>query len=157
MPQIPHVSHRHCWYVYPCFEECFEVIHNTAGKKWIWLPSQLAYYCAVYDECKYSDTFWLADRTRLFVHYTISLPSLWKPIWRHWTYKMPVRYSLSSVIHYTTCGAVCFQFTHFPCDDSKNIYTLSYYHHQIGIRLWCKQSSRGSEFLCIPTHHSHPR
>ena len=23
------------------------------------------YYCAVYDECKYSDTFWLADRTRL--------------------------------------------------------------------------------------------
>ena len=22
-----------------------------------------------------------------------------------------------SVIHYTICGAVCFQFTHFPCDD----------------------------------------
>ena len=35
------------------------VIHNTAGKKWIWLPLQLAYHCAVYDECKYSDTFWL--------------------------------------------------------------------------------------------------
>ena len=37
-----------------------------------------------------------------------------------------------SVIHYTTCGAVCFQFTHFSCDDCENIYTLSYYHHQIG-------------------------
>ena len=37
-----------------------------------------------------------------------------------------------SVIHYTICGAVCFQFTHFPCDDWENIYTLSYYHHQIG-------------------------
>ena len=37
-----------------------------------------------------------------------------------------------SVILYTQCGAVCFQFTHFPCDDSENIYTLSYYHHQIG-------------------------
>ena len=37
-----------------------------------------------------------------------------------------------SVIHYTICGAVCFQFTHFPCDDCENIYTLSYYHHQIG-------------------------
>ena len=24
---------------------------------------------------------------------------------------------LLSVIHYTICGAVCFQFTHFPCDD----------------------------------------
>ena len=55
------------------------------------------YYCAVYDECKYLDTFWLADRTRLFVQYTISLSSLCKPICRHWTYKMPVRYILSSV------------------------------------------------------------
>ena len=36
-----------------------------------------------------------------------------------------------SVIHYTICGAVCFQFTHFLCDDWENIYTLSYY-HQIG-------------------------
>ena len=60
-------------------------------------------------------------------------------IWRHRTYKMPVRYNLSSVwvrlsifsqlsvIHYTICGAVCFQFTHFLCDDWENIYTLSYY------------------------------
>ena len=32
-----------------------------------------------------------------FVHNTISLSSLWKLIWRHWTYKMPVRYILSSV------------------------------------------------------------
>ena len=36
-----------------------------------------------------------------------------------------------SVIHYTIHEAVCFQFTHFPCDDWENIYTLSYYHHQI--------------------------
>ena len=55
------------------------------------------YYCAVYDECQYSDTFWLADRTRLFVHGSISLSSLCKLIWRHWTYKMPVRYILSSL------------------------------------------------------------
>ena len=26
-----------------------------------------------------------------------------------------------SVIHYTIYGAVCFQFTHFPCDDWENI------------------------------------
>ena len=55
------------------------------------------YYCAVYDECKYSDTFWLVDRTRLFVQYTISLSSLCKLTWKHWAYKMPVRYILSSV------------------------------------------------------------
>ena len=37
-----------------------------------------------------------------------------------------------SIIHYTICGAVCFQFTHFSCDNRENIYTLYYYHHQIG-------------------------
>ena len=36
-----------------------------------------------------------------------------------------------SVIHYTIYGAVCYQFTHFCCDDWENIYTLSC-HHQIG-------------------------
>ena len=29
-----------------------------------------------------------------------------------------------SVIHYTICRAVCFQFTHSPCDDWDNIYIL---------------------------------
>ena len=96
---------------------------------------------AVYDECKYSDTFWLADRTCLLVQCTISLFSLCKLIWRHWIYRMPVRYILSCVskinsilsviIHYTMCGAACFQFTHFSCDDWENIYTLSYHHLQI--------------------------
>ena len=39
-----------------------------------------------------------------------------------------------SVIHFTICGAVCFQFTHFFCDDWENIYIyiLSYHHHHIG-------------------------
>ena len=60
-------------------------------------PGICFHYCAVYDECKYSGTLWLADRTRLFVHYTISLSLLCKIICRHWTYKMPVRYMLSSV------------------------------------------------------------
>ena len=35
------------------------------------------------------------------------------------------------VIHLTICGAVCFQFIHFCCDDWENRYALSYYHHQI--------------------------
>ena len=40
--------------------------------------------------------------------------------------------NIFSVINYAIRGAVCFQFTHFPSDDWENIYTLSYYHHQIG-------------------------
>ena len=55
------------------------------------------YYCAVYDERKKSDAFCLADHTRLFVQCIISLSVLCKAIWRHWIYKMPVRYILSSV------------------------------------------------------------
>ena len=42
-----------------------------------------------------------------------------------------------SFIHYTIRGAVCFQFTHFSCDDWENIYTLSYYHHLIGSMNYC--------------------
>ena len=34
------------------------------------------YHCVVYDEIKYSDAFWLADRIRLFAHNIISLSSL---------------------------------------------------------------------------------
>ena len=30
--------------------------------------------------------------------------------------------NIFSVIHYTIYGAVCFQFTHFPCDDWENIH-----------------------------------
>ena len=69
--------------------------HSIAQRKTWWGSSLIR---AVYDECKYSDTFWLNDRIHLFVHYTISLSSLCKLIWRHWTYEMPVRYSLSSVL-----------------------------------------------------------
>ena len=35
--------------------------------------------------------------------------------------------NILSVIHYTICGAVCFQFTHFPCDDWENIYIYIYF------------------------------
>ena len=119
----------------------------------IWLPSIIIImqdysqalntcnFCAVYDECKYSDTFWLADRTRLFVQYTISLSSLCKLIWRHWNYKMPVRYILSSVwvrlsifsllfiIHYV---GLCVFSLPISLVMIERIYILSYYHHQIG-------------------------
>ena len=101
------------------------------------------YYCAVYDECKYLDTFWLADRTHMFIQYTISLSSLCKLIWRHKTYKMPVRYILSSVwvrlsifsrlsiIQYV--GLYVFSLPiSLVMIERIYIYTLSYYHHQIG-------------------------
>ena len=57
------------------------------------------YYCAVYDRVQIVG-YVLACRSYSFVcmfaHYTISLSSLCKLLWRHWTYKMFVRYSLPS-------------------------------------------------------------
>ena len=78
---------------------------------------------------------------RLFVHNTISLSSLCKRIWRHWTYKMPVRYILSSVwVSLSTFSQLSIIQYMGMCVFSlpislvmiEIIYTLSYYHHQIG-------------------------
>ena len=77
-----------------CYIIFCHLLHILAGKTGICFH----YFCAVYEECKYSGTFWLVGRTRLFEKYTISLSSLCKLIWRHWTYKRPVRYILSSKI-----------------------------------------------------------
>ena len=90
-------------------------------------------------------------------------------IWSHWTCKMPVRYNLSSVwvrlnifsqLSITLCGAVCFQFIHFLCDDWEYIYTLSY-HHQIGsmnyyplfkVRSWNNGMRCMSFYILIDNH-----
>ena len=98
-------------------------------------------YRADYDWCKYSDTFWLADRVRLFVHYTISLSSLCKLIWGHWTYEIPVRYILSSVwVRLSTFSqlsiiqymGLCVFSLPIPLLMIERIDTLNYYHHEIG-------------------------
>ena len=78
---------------------------------------------------------------RLFVHNTISLSSLCKLIWRHWTYKMPVRYILSSVwvrlsifsqLSIIQYMGLCVFSLPISLVMIETIYTLSYYHHQIG-------------------------
>ena len=97
-------------------------------------------------ECKQFETFCLAACTRLLVQYAISLSSLCRIIWRQWTYEMPIRYILSSVwirlsifsrlsiiqsiIQYV---GLCFSVYPLPLWWlTEYIYTLFYYHHQIG-------------------------
>ena len=88
---------------------------------------------------KYSDTFWLADRVRLFIHYIISLSSLCKLIWGHWTYEMPVIYILSSVwvrlsifsqLSILQYMGLCVFGLPISLVMIERIYT--FYHHQIG-------------------------
>ena len=75
---------------------------------------------------------------RLFVHNTISLSSLCKLIWRHWTYKMAVRYILSSVwmrlsifsqLSIIQYMGLCVFSLPISLVMIEMIYTLSYYHH----------------------------
>ena len=58
---------------------------------YIYIPGTLVpcfhYWCSVYGICKWSDTLWPVGRVRLFADYTISLSSLCRLIWRHWTTK----------------------------------------------------------------------
>ena len=61
-----------------------------------------------------------------------SVDCLWYVIKVHWHNKIYKIKHILSFTHYTLCGAVCFQFTHSPCDDWENIYTLFYHHHQMG-------------------------
>ena len=83
----------------------------------------------------------IADRVRLFVHYTILFSSLFKLIWGHWTNEMSVRYILSSVwvrlsIFFQLSIIQYMGLCVFSLSTSlvmiERIYTLSYYHHQIG-------------------------
>ena len=88
--QIGSIHLSHCYHIFPgCVPEMLVTSYSLTYC--IYVPGKpgicFHYYCAVYDEGKYSVTFWLADRTRLFVQYTILLSSLSKLVWRHWPYE----------------------------------------------------------------------
>ena len=114
-------------------------ISGTLGLCFNYLCS--VYWCSVYGICKWSDTLWAAGRVRLFADYTISLSSLCRPIWRHWTNKLLVRYMLPSVCLRLRLFSQLslFQYMALCVFSSPNspvmivrMCTLSYYHHQIG-------------------------
>ena len=99
------------------------------------------YWCSVYGICKRSDTLWPVGRVCLFADYTISLSSLCRLIWRHWTTKMLARYMLPSVSEIKTILSMIFFIQYmglcvFSLPNSPSIIvrmrTLSYYHHQTG-------------------------
>ena len=48
--------------------------------------------------------------------------NLWNTCKRYFVECVSKIKHILSVIHYTMCGAVCFQFTHLPCDDWENTY-----------------------------------
>ena len=66
-----------CWPPSQCVAKQF-------SSMWFLLGLRFRYWDAVYDLCKWSSKVWPVGRVRLFV-YCISLSSLCRLIWRHWT------------------------------------------------------------------------
>ena len=111
---------------------------------YIYVPGTLGpcfhHWSSVYGICKWSDTLWPVGRVRLCAYYTISLSSLCRLIWRHWTTKMLVSYMLPSVclrlrqfslISFIQYMGLCiFSLSNYPVMIVR-MCTLSYYHHQI--------------------------
>ena len=122
--------------LYDCVSEM--VVLSYSVIYYIYIPGTLGpcfhYWCSVYGICKWSDTLWPVGRVHLFADYTISLSSLCRLIWKHWTTKMLVRYMMPSVCLrlrqfsqlslYSLYGAVCLQLTQFSCDDRENVYFI---------------------------------
>ena len=117
----------------------FIYIHEkTAVKMSLYM---LSIWCSVYGICKRSDTLWPVGRVRLFADYTISLSSLCKLIWKHWTTKMLVRDMLPSVclrlgqfsqLSFIQYLWLCvFSLPNSPVMIVR-MCTLSYDHHQTG-------------------------
>ena len=68
----------------------------------------------------------MADgRIRVLTHYSTSLSSLFRCIWKYRTSK---KKSVLSIVIHTIYGVVCIQLTHFSCGDRENTRTLSYNH-----------------------------
>ena len=142
--QIESIHLSHCYHIFPwlcAWDVCYiifcHLLHILSGKTGNLFSLLL---CSLWS-VQIFGCVWLADRTRLSVQYTISLSSLCKLIWRHWTYKMPVRYILSSVWVRLSI------FFRYPLNNMMwgcvfsvypfllwwlRAYILSYYHHQIG-------------------------
>ena len=77
------------------------------------------------------------DHIRLFVHNITSLSSLCKLIWRHWTFQIYlssvwVRLSIFSQLSIIWYMGLCVFSLPISTVMIEIIYTLSYYHHQIG-------------------------
>ena len=98
--QIGSINLTHCYHIFPwlfAWDVCYiifcHLLHIHSRKTRILFSLLL---CSLW-WVQIVGYVWLTDCIRLFVQHTISLSSLCKLIWRHWIYKMPVRYIFSSV------------------------------------------------------------
>ena len=143
--QIGSIHLSHCYHIFPwlcawdvCYIICCHLLHIRSGKTGnlvslllcsLWWVQIFGYFLV----CRsYSFVCTVHHLISIIVQIYLKALNLWNVCQISFVECVSKIEHILSVIHYTICGAVCFQFTHFCCDDWENIYTLSYYHHQIG-------------------------
>ena len=111
------VLHLLCSYWYSSWRNLsLSYYHHQIGSINHYITAMQSMVCA--NNC----TLWLEARIPLFAHYSISLSSVFRCVWKHWTYKMLVMYVLSIVSKikfisliscYAMYGSVWFQLIHW--------------------------------------------
>ena len=143
--QIGSIHLSHFCHIFFCGCVSEMVILSYSVIYYIYIPGTQGpcfhYWCSVHGICKWSDTSWPVGRVRFFADYSISLSSLFRLNWRHWTTIMLVRYTVPSVclrlrqsfqlsfIRYM--GLCVFSLPNYPVMVVR-MCILSYYHHRIG-------------------------
>ena len=140
-----HVTSYCAEFILSLTKDCPETNYHILSSIKIYIPGTLGpcchYWWSVCGICKWSDIIWPAGRVHSFADYTISLSSLCRPTWRHWTTKVLVRYMLPSVclrlkqlsqLSFILYMGLCvFSLPNSPVMIVR-MCTSSYHHHQTG-------------------------
>ena len=137
-PEIGSINLTHSDKIYPwlcacdvCYIILCYLLHIHSGKTGILC---LLLLCSLWwvQIVGYVLACWSCSLVCTLHHHIIIIAQTYLKIW---TYKMPVKiYSVEctskikrifSVFHLTIHGAMCFQFTHFPCEDWENRHFVS--------------------------------
>ena len=101
--QIGSIHLSHCYHIFPwlcAWDVCYIIFCHLSLIAYTFRENQQFVFIIIVQFMMSANIrirFGLHIVLGFFVQYAILLSSLCKFIWRHWTYKMPVRYILSSV------------------------------------------------------------
>ena len=134
--QIGGIHLSHCYHIFPwlcAWDVCYiifcHLLHILSGKTgnlfsfllrslwWVQIVGCVL-VCG-----SYSFVCTIHHLTSIIVQTYLKTLNLWNACQMDFVECVSKIKHILSDIHYTICWAVCFQFTHFPCDDWGNIYT----------------------------------
>ena len=128
--QIGSIHLSHCYHIFPwlcAWDACYiifsHLLHIRSGKTGslfslllfsLWWVQIFGYVLA---SRSYSFVCTIHHLIIIIVETYLNALNLWNACQLYFVECVSKIKHILSVIHYTICGTVCFQITHFPCDD----------------------------------------